>query len=46
MEAPIEVIYQARGERVSHFRPWRDFWRNSSTFSRLIWERIFGGRQK
>jgi glycosyltransferase involved in cell wall biosynthesis len=46
MEAPIEVIYQARGERVSHFRPWRDFWRNSSTFSRLIWERIFGASHK
>ncbi|OGR16892.1 MAG: glycosyl transferase [Desulfobacterales bacterium GWB2_56_26] len=40
-EAPIGVIYQPRGERISHFRPWRDFLRNSSTFNRLIWARIF-----
>ncbi|MHB8151037.1 MAG: glycosyltransferase family 2 protein [Desulfobulbia bacterium] len=42
VEAPVRVVYQAKGERVSHFQPWRDFWRNSETFSRLIWERIFG----
>lgn len=42
VEAPVRVVYQAKGERVSHFRPWRDFRRNSATFSRLIWERIFG----
>lgn len=40
-EAPIGVVYQPRGERISHFRPWRDFLRNSSTFNRLIWARIF-----
>lgn len=40
-EAPIRVIYQERGERISHFRPWRDFLRNSTTFSRLICDRIF-----
>ncbi|EKD34128.1 MAG: Glycosyl transferase family 2, partial [uncultured bacterium] len=40
-EAPVRVIYQARGERVSHFRPWRDFLRNSVTFNRLIWARLF-----
>ncbi len=40
-EAPVQVIYQKRGERVSHFRPWRDFLRNSTTFSRLICYRIF-----
>lgn len=39
-EVPIQVIYQKKGERVSHFRSWRDFLRNSSTFSRLIWTRI------
>jgi len=39
-EAPISVIYQKKGERVSHFRPWRDFWRNSQTFSRLLWRRF------
>jgi glycosyltransferase involved in cell wall biosynthesis len=42
MEAPVRVVYQAKGERVSHFRPWLDFRRNSATFSRLIWQRIFG----
>ncbi|PKN49652.1 MAG: glycosyltransferase family 2 protein [Deltaproteobacteria bacterium HGW-Deltaproteobacteria-16] len=42
VEAPVRVVYQAKGERVSHFQPWLDFRRNSATFSRLIWERIFG----
>ena len=42
IEAPVRVVYQAKGERVSHFQPWLDFRRNSATFSRLIWERIFG----
>lgn len=41
-EAPVRVSYQARDERVSHFRPWLDFWRNSVTFSRLIRARISG----
>lgn len=41
-EAPVSVVYQARGERISHFRPWLDFWRNSACFSRLIFARIFG----
>jgi len=40
-EAPVQVIYQEGSERISHFHPWRDFCRNSSTFSRLIWARIF-----
>ncbi|MDR0477067.1 MAG: glycosyltransferase family 2 protein [Desulfobulbaceae bacterium] len=39
-EAPISVIYQGKGQRVSHFRPWLDFWRNSQTFSRLLWRRL------
>jgi glycosyltransferase involved in cell wall biosynthesis len=39
-ETPVSVIYQAKGERVSHFRPWRDFMRNSTTFSRLIFARV------
>jgi glycosyltransferase involved in cell wall biosynthesis len=42
-EAPVGVIYQERGIRVSHFRPWRDFFRNSATFSRLILARICKG---
>ena len=40
-EAPIGVVYQTKGKRVSHFRPWLDFWRNSTTFTRLIFARIF-----
>lgn len=40
-EAAISVVYQPQDERVSHFRPWLDFWRNSTTFSRLIFARIF-----
>ncbi len=39
-EAPVQVVYQPKGERVSHFRPWLDFWRNSVTFNRLIWIRL------
>ncbi len=42
VEVPVQVVYQTKGERVSHFRPWLDFWRNSVTFSRLIVARIFG----
>ena len=38
---PVQVIYQPKGERVSHFRPWLDFHRNSVVFSRLIFARIF-----
>lgn len=40
-EAPVQVVYQGAGERISHFRPWFDFWRNSMTFSRLIFTRLF-----
>ena len=42
IEVPVSVVYQPKGVRVSHFRPWVDFCRNSATFSRLIWWRIFG----
>jgi len=42
LETPVSVMYQARGERISHFRPWRDFLRNSATFSRLIFTRLPG----
>ncbi|MCL2458747.1 MAG: glycosyltransferase family 2 protein [Desulfobulbus sp.] len=41
IEAPVSVVYQPRGVRVSHFRPWRDFFRNSTTFCRLICSRLF-----
>ena len=42
-EVPVRVVYQEKGERISHFRPWRDFMRNSATFSRLIFLRIMRG---
>jgi hypothetical protein len=42
-EAPIQVVYQKGSARVSHFHPWKDFLRNSATFSRLIINRIFKG---
>jgi glycosyltransferase involved in cell wall biosynthesis len=35
-EVPVTVAYDPPGGRVSHFRPWRDFGRNSATFTRLI----------
>jgi len=40
IEVPVTINYDPAGERISHFRPWRDFLRNSSTFSRLIIERM------
>jgi glycosyltransferase involved in cell wall biosynthesis len=41
LEVPVRAAYGPPGERVSHFRPWLDFWRNSLTFTRLIATRIF-----
>jgi glycosyltransferase involved in cell wall biosynthesis len=40
IEAPIRVLYAPGKERVSHFRPFIDFVRNSNTFARLIFQRI------
>ncbi|MGZ6202712.1 MAG: glycosyltransferase family 2 protein [Thermodesulfobacteriota bacterium] len=40
IEAPVHAIYGSPEERVSHFRPWLDFWRNTQTFARLIATRI------
>jgi glycosyltransferase involved in cell wall biosynthesis len=40
IEAPIQVIYAPGKERISHFRPFIDFMRNSQTFLRLIFQRI------
>ncbi|MBT8340454.1 MAG: glycosyltransferase family 2 protein [Desulfatitalea sp.] len=42
IEAPISVVYQSHGQRISHFRPFVDFMRNTSTFARLICQRLFG----
>ena len=39
-EAPVGVSYAPRNGRVSHFRPFVDFCRNTATFSRLIFLRI------
>jgi glycosyltransferase involved in cell wall biosynthesis len=40
LETAVQVVYQEGAERISHFRPWQDFVRNSATFSRLIVQRI------
>jgi glycosyltransferase involved in cell wall biosynthesis len=42
LETPVRVFYQTQAERISHFRPFIDFLRNSKTFARLIFSRIFG----
>jgi len=42
IEAPVRVIYQTDVARVSHFRPFVDFMRNTGTFARLICRRVFG----
>lgn len=41
IETPVRVFYQAGEERISHFRPFVDFLRNTKTFTRLIFSRIF-----
>jgi glycosyltransferase involved in cell wall biosynthesis len=45
-EVDISVHYAPRGERVSHFKPWTDFWRNSATFSGLIARRLLLSRRR
>ncbi len=40
IEAPVHAIYGPPEERVSHFRPWLDFWRNTQTFCRLLATRV------
>jgi glycosyltransferase involved in cell wall biosynthesis len=40
IEVPVHAIYGPPGERVSHFRPWLDFWRNTQTFVRLVATRV------
>ncbi len=39
-EVPVGVDYQPGGRRISHFRPFVDFWRNTCTFTRLIFTRL------
>lgn len=45
IEAPVAVRYFG-SERVSHFRPFIDFCRNTATFARLITCRVFGLKQR
>lgn len=40
IEAPIRVSYAPGKERISHFRPFIDFVRNTNVFTRLIFQRI------
>lgn len=44
LEAPISAAYGSMLPRISHFRPFVDFLRNSGTFSRLITRRVFTPR--
>lgn len=44
IEAPVQTHYPPGTERVSHFRPVVDFWRNTTTFARLITRRVIFGR--
>lgn len=41
LEAQVRVVYSPDVARISHFRPFVDFVRNSLTFTRLIFTRIF-----
>jgi len=41
LEVPVQTIYAPAEHRVSHFRPWMDFWRNTKTFTRLVAQRVF-----
>jgi len=41
VETPVRALYGPPEERVSHFRPWLDFWRNTQTFARLVVMRVF-----
>ena len=40
IEVPVAVHYLPPHERISHFRPWVDFFRNARTFSRLLTRRV------
>ena len=40
-EVPVSVVYPEGGMRISHFRPFVDFMRNSITFTRLIAMKLF-----
>jgi glycosyltransferase involved in cell wall biosynthesis len=40
LETPVRVTYEPGEQRISHFRPFVDFLRNTRAFSRLIMTRI------
>jgi len=40
-QVPVGVDYEPGGRRVSHFRPFIDFWHNTVVFTRLIFTRPF-----
>ncbi len=40
IEIPVQVTYLPPGQRISHFKPGLDFWRNTLTFGRLIFKRL------
>ena len=42
VEVPVRVTYSPPGGRVTHYRPWIDFWRNSAVFGRFITVRVLG----
>lgn len=39
-EAPVSVNYRPGIKRISHFRPFTDFMRNTAVFVRLIFQRV------
>ncbi len=39
-EAPVSVNYRPGIKRISHFRPFTDFMRNTAVFARLIFQRV------
>jgi glycosyltransferase involved in cell wall biosynthesis len=41
VEVPVRVTYSPPGGRVTHYRPFVDFWRNTAVFGRLITSRLF-----
>ncbi len=46
VETPISVRYEPKGRRISHFRPFVDFCRNTGTFARLITRRVVLGKPR
>lgn len=40
IEVDISTRYRLPGQRISHFQPGLDFWRNTAAFSRLLTKRV------